>query len=531
VDIHTILVAKATSFVKERICMKLEFQRKKYSMFQYRGFLTLLIFTLVSMSALLKAQSTPNIVIIYADDLGIGDVSAYEMGILDTPNIDSIASSGIKFTQGYATAATCTPSRYSLLTGEYPWRKNAAILTGDAPLLIDPKQETLPKMLKRAGYTTAVIGKWHLGLGRGQLDWNAHIPFNPNDVGFDYSYIMAATNDRVPNVYVENGNVVGLEKDDPLLVSYKRNFEGEPTGIDNPELLTKMKFSNGHYHSINNGISRIGYQKGGKAAQWIDEDMSDLFLAQAISFVETHQGQPFFLLYTLHQPHVPRVPHARFVGKSGQGPRGDTILEADWAVGTFLKTLKDLQLTDNTLVIFSSDNGPVLDDGYHDDSISKIGDHRPAGIYRGGKYSLFNAGTHVPFIAQWPNQIKAGMESDALISQHDFLASFASLTGQKVDAGDSLNLLTTLLGQTNTGRDNLVVQALGGKTAYREGDWILIPPYWGDEKLVKEGIETGYCSCYQLYNIKTDPGQLNNLADSKPKKTQEMFNRYLNIIH
>ena len=461
--------------------------------------LVMLPVSLMTSTVVFASTNKPNIVIIYTDDLGIGDVSAYKMGRLSTPNIDSIADQGIKFTNGYATAATCTPSRFSILTGQYPWRKGAAILPGDAPLLIDPTKNTLPKMLKKSGYTTAVIGKWHLGLGSGQIDWNEHISLGPNEVGFDYSYIMAATNDRVPNVYVKNGDVVGLEKNDPLKVSYKKNFAGEPTGLDNPELQTNMTFSNGHFHSINNGISRIGYQKGGKKAQWIDEDMSDLFLAEAQSFVKKHQAEPFFLFYTLHQPHVPRVPNPRFVGKSGQGARGDAILEADWAIGEFLTTLDELGLSENTLLIFSSDNGPVLDDGYNDESIAKLGEHTPSGNLRGGKYSLFDAGTHIPFMVRWPKKIIPGV-SNALISQHDLLASIARLTGQKISSSDSEDLLDTLIGQSNTGRKSLVVQALGGRTAYKEGEWVFIPAYWGDEKLGKENIETGACSCYQLYN-------------------------------
>jgi len=506
---------------------------KKYNLLKNKlisslALLVMLPVSLMTSSVVFASPNKPNIVIIYTDDLGIGDVSAYKMGKLSTPNMDSIADQGIKFTNGYATAATCTPSRFSILTGQYPWRKGAAILPGDAPLLIDPAKNTLPKMLKKAGYTTAVIGKWHLGLGSGQIDWNEHISLGPNEVGFDYSYIMAATNDRVPNVYVKNGDVVGLEKNDPLKVSYKKNFSGEPTGLDNPELLTSMTFSNGHFHSINNGISRIGYQKGGKKAQWIDEDMSDLFLAEAQSFVKKHQAEPFFLFYTLHQPHVPRVPNPRFVGKSGQGARGDAILEADWAIGEFLTTLDELGLSENTLLIFSSDNGPVLDDGYNDESVAKLGDHTPSGNLRGGKYSLFDAGAHIPFMVRWPKEIVPGV-SNALISQHDLLASIARLTGQKIASSDSEDLLDTLIGKSDTGRKSLVVQALGGRTAYKEGEWIFIPAYWGDEKLAKENIETGACSCYQLYNLTDDPGQKINLASKYPEKTKEMLNTYRNI--
>jgi len=496
--------------------------------------LVMLPFISLTSTEILATTTKPNVVIIYTDDLGIGDVSAYKMGSLLTPNIDSIAEQGIKFTNGYATAATCTPSRYSILTGRYPWRKGAKILPGDAPLLIDPTINTLPKMFKKSGYTTAVIGKWHLGLGDGNINWNKHIELGPNEVGFDYSYIMAATNDRVPNVYVKNGDVVGLEVNDPLQVSYKKNFPNEATGIDNPELLTKMMFSNGHYHSINNGVSRIGWQKGGKNAQWIDEEMSDLFLAEAQSFVTKHRSESFFLFYTLHQPHVPRMPNPRFVGKSGQGARGDAILEADWAIGEFLSTLDELGLSDNTIVVFSSDNGPVLDDGYNDESVTKLGKHTPAGNLRGGKYSLFDGGVHIPFMIRWTNKIKPGV-SAALISQHDLLASFASLIGQDITnigkSTDSLDLIDTLLGKSEQGRTSLVLQALGGKTAYREDDWLFIPPYWGDETLAKEGIETGLCSCYQLYDIENDPSQQLNLAKKHPEKAKKMYKKYQGIIN
>lgn len=495
--------------------------------------IALFSFNLLISKVVLAKNTKPNVVIIYTDDLGIGDVSVYKKGTLSTPNIDSIANQGLRFTNGYATASTCTPSRFSILTGQYPWRKGAKILPGDAPLLIDPTKITLPKMFKESGYTTAVIGKWHLGLGNGDINWNKHIQLGPNEVGFDYSYIMAATNDRVPNVYVKNGDVVGLEKSDPLQVSYKKNFPDEPTGIDNPELLTKMKFSNGHYHSINNGVSRIGWQKGGQNAQWIDEEMSDLFLAEAQNFVKKNQSKPFFLFYTLHQPHVPRMPNPRFVGKSGQGARGDAIVEADWAIGEFLSTLESLGLSENTIVVFSSDNGPVLDDGYNDGAVEKLGDHTPTGNLRGGKYSLFDGGTHIPFMVRWPGKIELGV-SDALISQHDLLATFASLIGQDINEisknTDSIDLTSTLLGKSEQGRKSLVVQALGGKTAYREDDWLLIPPYWGDETFAKEGIETGLCSCYQLYDLKKDPSQQFNLALKEPKLVKLLLTNYQQII-
>lgn len=299
-----------------------------------------------------EKTENPNIVIIYMDDLGYGDMSAYDAGTLETPNMDKLAEGGVKFTAGYASSATCSPSRYALLTGTYPWRnKDAKILPGTAPLLIGTDEMTIPKMLKSQGYATAVVGKWHLGLGDGTVNWNEKVSPGPNEVGFDYSYIMAATQDRVPTVYLEDGMVQGLDPNDPIEVSYDKNFEGEPTGKDNPEML-KMKWHHGHNNSIVNGIPRIGFMKGGKKAQWVDEDMADHFLEKAKAYVKKDRDEPFFLYYALQQPHVPRTPHPRFEGKSGMGPRGDVILEADWCIGEFIKTLEEEGLLENTLIIF-----------------------------------------------------------------------------------------------------------------------------------------------------------------------------------
>lgn len=469
----------------------------------------------------------PNIVIIYMDDLGYGDLSSYGATEISTPNIDKLANGGIRFTNGYATSATCTPSRYALLTGVYPWRnKDAKILPGTAPLLISTSQVTLPKMLKGQGYKTGVVGKWHLGLGGGNVDWNQHISPSPNEVGFDYSYIMAATQDRVPTVYIENGDVVNLDPNDPIEVSYDENFEGEPTGKDNPEMTT-MKWHHGHNNSIVNGIPRIGFMKGGESAKWVDEDMADHFLEKAQRYVKSHKEMPFFLYYAFQQPHVPRTPHPKFVGKSGMGPRGDVILEADWMVGEFMKTLEDENLVDNTLIIFTSDNGPVLNDGYYDDAVEKLGDHTPAGPLRGGKYSLFEAGTRVPFVVYWKGKVQPKV-SDALVCQVDFLSSLASLTGSTAHTDDSQNLLSAFLGEEKIGRTELVLEATG-RTALRKGEWIMIPPYRGAAKIESVNIEIGNDPNYQLYNLTNDIGQTDNLAESNPEKLEEMIRDYTAI--
>lgn len=469
-------------------------------------------------------EKKPNIVIIYLDDLGYGDLSSYGATELVTPNIDALANGGVRFTNAYATSSTCTPSRYGLLTGEYPWRnKNAKILPGSAPLLIDTSQMTIPKMLKSQGYHTGIVGKWHLGLGTGDVDWNQRVVPGPNELGFDDAYIMAATQDRVPTVYINNGYVDNLDPNDPIEISYKQNFEGEPTGKENPELLS-LKWHHGHNNSIINGIPRIGFMKGGETAKWSDVDMADHFLEKAQEYLKAHKNEPFFLYYAMQQPHVPRTPHPRFEGKSGMGPRGDVILEADWCIGEFMKTLREEGLLENTLIVFTSDNGPVLNDGYHDDAVEKIGIHTPSGALRGGKYSLFEAGTRVPFITFWKGEIEPRV-SDALICQIDLISSIAALVDIEMRGPDSENILNTFIGEHNVGREELIIEATS-RTAFRKGDWIMIPPYKGPAVNKYVNIELGNSLKYQLYNLKEDIGQKNNLADSNKEKLNEMIVRF-----
>jgi len=471
----------------------------------------------------------PNVVFIYLDDLGYGDVSYYGQTTLKTPNIDALANGGVRFTNGYAASATCTPSRYALLTGMYPWRnRSAKILPGTAPLIISTKQMTVPKILKTAGYHTGIVGKWHLGLGTGSVNWNERVSPGPNEIGFDHSYIMAATQDRVPTVYLKNGLVEGLDPNDPIEIDYKKNFPGEPTGKENPELLT-MKWHHGHNYSIVNGIGRIGYMKGGEKAKWSDVDMADHFLERAQGYIKEHKNEPFFLYYAMQQPHVPRTPHPRFVGKSGLGPRGDVIVEADWVIGEFVKTLKVEGLLENTLIVLTSDNGPVLNDGYYDDAVEKLGDHKPAGPLRGGKYSLFEAGTRVPFIAYWKGKIQPRV-SDALVCQLDLLPSIAALVG--ADAGakdvDGQALLAAFMGESEAGREELVIEATS-RTALRRGKWLMIPPYSGPGLMEQVQIEPGNSPVPQLYDLSQDIGQQNNLAAEQPDKYKELLEAFTKI--
>lgn len=487
--------------------------------------LTLLL--LPGFSFVLSAQKQepvrPNIILIYADDLGYGDLAAYGAQRIATPSMDRLAEGGLSFSDAHATSATCTPSRYGLLCGEYPWRKDGTgVAPGNAALLIEPGRTTLATTLQQAGYRTGVVGKWHLGLGSaGGPDWNSDIRPGPLELGFDYAFLLPATGDRVPCVYVENHRVLNLDPADPISVSYSSKVGDEPTGKEHPEWL-RMGLTDGHDQTIIGGISRIGYMAGGTKARWVDEEMAAVFVHQASQFVLQAGDQPFFLYLSTHDIHVPRVPNPRFVGKSGMGPRGDAILQLDWTVGQVLDLVKAAGKEENTLIIFSSDNGPVLDDGYADQAWELLGDHRPAGPWRGGKYSSFEAGTRVPLICYWPGTIKPGW-STALISQVDFLASLSALVDQQVPstARDSENHLEALLGRSNQARKNLVEHSR--TFSFRSGQWKLIQPAPGPALLPMVRIESGLDNTgAQLYYLKNDPGEQKNLSLRYPQRVARL---------
>jgi arylsulfatase A-like enzyme len=472
-----------------------------------------------------QQAQTPNVVLIYADDLGFGDISCNGTSAVQTPNIDRLASGGLSFSRAYASSATCTPSRYSLLTGEYAWRRQGTgILSGDASMIIEPGRCTLPAMLRSVGYRTGVVGKWHLGLGDGAVNWNGEIRPGPLEIGFDYSFLIPATGDRVPCVFVENHRIINLDPEDPISVSFKKNFPGEPTGKNNPELL-KMMWSHGHNCSIVNGISRMGYMKGGAAARWVDEDMADTLTGKALEFIQGSGDQPFFLYFATHDIHVPRAPHSRFAGKSGLGPRGDAILQLDWCVGQILDAIEARGLAEKTLIVFSSDNGPVLDDGYVDDAVEKLGSHQPWGPMTGTKYSSYEAGTRVPFLVSWPGRIVPG-RSEALISQVDLLASLAALTGGVFDprtAPDSQNHLDALLGQSAEGREWIVEHAFTLSLASR--NWKYIAPYdrptpqW---LITEKKLDPGMAAEPRLFNLSDDPFERKDVADAFAERAREM---------
>jgi arylsulfatase A-like enzyme len=472
-------------------------------------------------SPLARAASSrkPNIVVILADDLGFGDLSCYGAAHVQSPAIDALARSGIRFTNAHADAATCTP---------------------------------IASVLKSAGYATGLVGKWHIGLGDGPIDWNSDIKPGPCELGFDDAFFFAATADRVPTVFINNHRVVGLDPKDPIHVSYGPKIGNEPTGRENPEML-KQKLSEGHDGTIVDGISRIGTMTGGKTARWKDEEMAATFTNKACEFIEQNKDRPFLLYFTPSDIHVPRAPAAAFAGKNACGVRCDVINQLDWSVSRITETLKKHNLTEDTLIVFTSDNGPVVNDGYDDGSDRKLDGHRPAGPLRGGKYSIYEGGTREPFLVSWPAKIKPGV-SPALISQLDLLRSFADITGANVPKGgapDSIDVSAALLGRTEKGREVLVEEA--DVLAIRDIRWKLVvrsqrpgtQPAKGDGMPPTSGPAlTNYRRAHalhepwtsalpaapiELYDLANDPAETRNVAEEHPDVVERLRSRLIAI--
>lgn len=459
-------------------------------------------------------QPLPNVIFVMADDIGYGDLGCYGTNRIKTPAIDKLVEQGVRFTQAYAPAATSSPSRYVLLTGEYAWRKGVSILPADAHLCIDENTYTLPRMFKDKGYTTGLIGKWHLGLGskNKEVDFNASIEHSPLSVGFDYAYYFPATNDQVPCIYIENDRVVNLRADQPIRISYSQNISSDPTGKEYPELLTMNELTGYHNGTIINGVSRIGYMSGGEDARWDDKTMAEHLLGKTIDFIKENKDKPFFLYYAPHNAHEPRIPSKQFRGKSKAGIYGDVIEEFDYCINRLVKALKDNGLYEDTILIITSDNGPMVKEGYDDGALENLNGHDPYNQLRGEKYSLHEGGTRVPFVCSWPARIKKGFIQEQPFTYLDMLVTFSGMIGSHLSSqnrNDSRDASELFFSEKAAPyRKYILTQNNNGEIAIRYGDWKYIPAYGNKED--------------ELYNLKYDRSELHNMKTACPEIVEEM---------
>ena len=481
-------------------------------------------------------QNQPNVVFIFVDDLGYGDVGCYGATLVQTPNIDRLATGGRMFTDAHSASAVCTPSRYALLTGEYPLRgNNGKGIWGPCshtqPLLIDTAKLTLGQVFKNKGYATAAIGKWHLGFGTGKTDWNKPLRPGPLELGFDYYFGVPKVNSGFPYVYVENDRIVGWDPKDPLV------FDGSPVS-PTPTFPQKA------------GRKTPNRFAGALEAHMLydDERTGVLLTEKAVNWIEENKDRPFFLYFPTTNIHHPYTPDPRFKGTSHCGLYGDFIHELDWMVGELMKCLEENNLVENTLVVFTSDNGGMLN------TASKLtweAGHFFNGDLLGFKFGAWEGGHRVPFIARWPGKIKEGSTSDELICNVDMLSTFAALTGQQLaarDAGDGVNVLPAMLGEpAESIRDHLILAPRHGKNlAVRKDKWMYIGAQgdggfgYNPEKAhalggpgavgfsgrensdIVDGKIREDAPPAQLYNLEDDVAQTINLYDRHPELVKEM---------
>jgi arylsulfatase A-like enzyme len=492
-----------------------------------QSILVVLIFTLLTpvVCGSNKVKHLPNVVFILADDLGYGDVGTFNPDSkIPTPNIDQLARLGIRLTDAHAPASVCVPSRYGLLTGRYMFR-NHRVFQQEA--LIEPGRLTLAPLFKAAGYATAMIGKWHLSFEGGGLDpgggtisgqafdYTKRLRGGPTDHGFDSFFGMHASLDVSPYFFIENDRVVEA-----------------PTATIEEHHSPDVRFIQGEF-----------WRGGAIAADFKHEDVLLRFSDRAVKYLESRTGsqQPFFLYLALTAPHAPWLPVAPFRDKSRAGMYGDFVAQVDDVVGRVVDALERAGKTSDTLVFFTSDNGPT----WYESDVQKF-NHRAAGVFRGMKADVWEGGHRMPFVARWPNKIAAGTSSSQLVSFTDMLATFASLTGQKLPAGageDSFDILPVLLGKCSKPiREAMVHEATWptGMLAIREGNWKLIP--WLGDKSVFEGFDDkgGFTPpapeapqpggpAGQLYNLADDPGERKNVYAEHPQIVQrltELLERY-----
>lgn len=477
---------------------------------------------------LIPTEDLPNIVIVNVDDLGYGDIGAYGADKITTPNIDRLAAEGMKFTDAHAASAVCSPSRYALITGEYPARRDFWFpIFAKTPLVIDTSATTIASLLKEKGYSNAIIGKWHLGFGNAEpVDWNKPLKPGPLELGFDYYFGVPVLNSHPPFVYVENHHVLGLTQDDPLVYGKR---------------AVTREFDEKFDYDV------IG---GGEAAHALYKDRNNgtLLTEKAIEWVRAHKSGPFFLYFATTNIHHPFTPAPRFIGSSTAGSYGDFVHELDWMVGSLLNALDEEGLRENTVVFFTSDNGAMFNRGGQ--TAWETG-HRPNGELLGVKFGAWEGGHRVPFIARWPGHIRAGSKSSELISNVDFLATVADIVDrplQENEGPDSFSFLPALKQENEAPiRDSLVISPASKRhLTIRKGRWVYISAqgeggfsgkHLGDHDFagpaalkftgqqnsdVVDGQIRPDAPPAQLYDLVTDPRQEVNVYTEHPDIVREL---------
>jgi arylsulfatase A len=468
-------------------------------------------------AASLMAQPLPNVVILYGDDMGIGDLGVNNPDSkIPTPNLDRMAAQGMNLKDGHASSGICTPSRYALLTGRAHWRDFHGIVGAFGRPVFKENQLTLPRMLTEKGYSTVCIGKWHLGWDWNALrkpgtesdsiqpedfDWNLPIPGGPLAVGFD-RYFGDDVINIPPYTWIEDDRI----------------FQA-PDVLMDTDLWMPIK------------EGRWECREGPMVSDWDPYEVMPTLTRRSVDFILSRkdQTQPFFLYHSFPSPHAPIIPNDEFDGISQAGPYGDFVYETDDAVGQILRALEEIGQADNTLVIFSSDNGA---ENYAFERDQKY-DHWSSAPFRGRKRDIYEGGHHVPTIIRWPGVIQPGTVSTSLFAQTDIMATVAAVVGYELptdSAEDSFDFLPYLKGETSSGpRTAMVHNTSRDKYAIRDGDWLLIDAPTGytsrpppDEWYFKHGYTTGDDLPVELYNLKADLGQRHNLAAGHPERILEM---------
>lgn len=462
-------------------------------------------------------NNRPNIIYILADDLGIGDVSIYnENSKIKTPNLDELGSQGMMFTDAHTSSSVCTPTRYGILTGRYNWRTplKEFVLWGNSPMLIKDDRLTVADMLQNHGYKTANIGKWHLGLNWAvknggqefeyfsgvkdrfdfnQIDYTKSLRRGPLDLGFDYSYLISASLNMPPYVYIENGKVVT-----------------EPTDVSG-----RKRAENSYAHWIEGDISN----------DFKHEEVLPVFVEKAISYINENAGsdKPFFLYLPLPAPHNPILPLEPWKGKSNINPYADFILMIDDLMGEIIKTTKEKGIEENTLIIFTSDNGCA---GNANIPVLKAKGHNPSYIYSGYKGSYLEGGHRVPFLVKWPQKIRANSVSDKTISTTDLMATAADIVGYKLkddEAEDSYSMMPLFSPKKGYQREATIHHSKTGVFAIRKGDWkLIVSPNSGRNAVGRPIERKKKLPEHILYNLKKDIGEKVNIAEKYPEKVKEL---------